>query len=192
MADDTPRPDGETAPPDATPATAPPNRPALRAGRPLDLSTGKAPSKPPPKPVRFVPLPAPEGAPEVKVGRTVDFSTGKAGAPPRRKSAAASLGPGPIVRKTVDLSTETPRPAPSEMSQGEASAEARPAKRKRKRSGGSKAAKGGATSSGGASRGRGGSGGPPDKGKPSGPASSATSLADLLDPETLARLRGDG
>ena len=214
MADD-PTPD-ETAPP----ADAP--RPALRAGQPLDLSTGKAPAKPPPEPVRLVPMPAPEGAPEVRVGRTVDFSTGKAPTAPRRKSAASTLGPGPVVRQTLDLSSPAPPPDAAPPAPGGPVAE--PEKKKRKRSG-SRPGRGGqpvSQSTQGAQSGpppsksnrrgsgppdtRGGRGGPPpsrnDKrgGRPSddarggrgGPASSATSLADLLDPETLARLRGGG
>ena len=215
MADD-PTPD-ETAPP----ADAP--RPALRAGQPLDLSTGKAPTKPPPEPVRLVPMPAPEGAPEVRVGRTVDFSTGKAPAAPRRKSAASTLGPGPVVRQTLDLSSPAPPPDAAPPAPGGQAAE--PEIKRRKRSG-SRPGRGGqpvSPSTQGAQSGppssesdsrrgggppdpRGGRGGPPpsrnDKrgGRPSdnagggrgGAASSATSLADLLDPETLARLRGGG
>lgn len=157
----------ETAPTDAH--TTPPE--PLRAGQPLDLSTGKAPSKPPPEPVRLVPMPAPEGAPEVRAGRTLDMSTGKAPAPRRRKPAAASLGPGPVVRKTVDLSTDTP---PAEAP----AAEAKPAPSKPSpKPKGSNKGRGGRSDN----RGQGGRGGP---------ASSATSLADLLDPDTLAKLRG--
>ena len=162
MADETPPPDDRPTPPDP-----------LRAGQPVDLSTGKAPSKPPPEPVRLVPMPAPEGAPEVRAGRTLDMSTGKAPAPRRRKSAAASLGPGPVVRQTVDLSTDTP-PAGAPAAEAAPRASAPPP---------------------GPKKGRGGRPDKRDKRDASGrggPASSATSLADLLDPDTLAKLRGGG
>jgi hypothetical protein len=156
---------------DETPPPDPDDRPALRAGQPLDLSTGK-PAPPPSEPDRptFTPLPAREGDPEVRAGRTVDFSTGKAAAP-RRKSAAASLGAGPVVRETLDLSTARPEPA-------EAAAPAEPA------------------ASGAPRRGAGGSGKPKRSGEPKGgqkrgrPKPTGNSLAELLDPETLARLRG--
>jgi len=111
--------------------------------------------------------------PEVRAGRTLDLSVG----PPsreRRKPAAASLGAGPVVRETLDLSTKTVAPEPTET----APAEAKPPRSgpKPPRSGPKPSAP-----KGGPDRKR-------DRGKA--PASASSSLADLLDPDVLAKLRG--
>lgn len=165
MSEHAPRPDR----PD--PSGAPDPRP----GRTLDLSTGKPPEpKPEESGPKLVPLPAPEGAPEVRAGQTVDFSTGKAPVG-RRKPAAASLGAGPVVRETLDLSTATPAPPEAAPPASGPSASGAPPKPK-------------------------GGGKPRDAGKPKRtdqpgrgrPKPTGNSLADLLDPETLARLRGGG
>lgn len=158
----------DTTPPDPIPETSVPRPIDIRAGRTVDFSTGKpapaADSKPsgPPLPV---PLPPAEGDPEVRAGQTLDFSTGKAPTT-RRKPAAASLGVGPVVRETLDLSTAQPpqsdAPAPQAPSPAPTS---KPASAK--------------------TRGA-------DKKDRSRPSSSGSSLAELLDPETLARLRGEG
>jgi hypothetical protein len=157
----------ETPPRDTAPDPTPTRAPEVRAGRTLDLSTGKPPTEPkePPRPT-FTPLPPAEGDPEVRAGQTLDFSTGKPSSG-RRKPAAASLGAGPVVRETLDLSTATPPaetpPATPPKSTGEAPSS------KPKRSAKPK--------------------GKHDKGRGR-PKPSGNSLAELLDPETLARLRG--
>lgn len=157
----------ETPTRDTAPDPTPPQAPEVRAGRTLDLSTGKPPPEPkePPRPT-FTPLPPAEGDPEVRAGQTLDFSTGKAPSA-RRKPAVASLGAGPVVRETLDFSTatppaETPPPASTGKPSGGTKPK-RPSKPKGERNKG---------------RGR--------------PKPSGNSLAELLDPETLARLRGEG
>lgn len=160
----------ETTPPDASPETSPPDaRPLdVRAGRTIDFSTGKpataAPSRPsgPPLPA---PLPPAEGDPEVRAGQTLDFSTGKAPTT-RRKPAVASLGAGPVVRQTLDLSTGKPPQPEAPPTPAAPRAPAPKPTGSRTRDAGKR-----------------------DRGRPS---SSGSSLAELLDPETLARLRGEG
>ena len=96
---------------------------------------------------------------------SVDLSTGK---PPRRRKRT---GPPPVVQQTINLSTPKPPKdeAPSASPATGASAERSSGGRKTK----------GSTS------------GEPRRGSRPAPRS-GNSLADLLDPETLARLRGDG
>lgn len=96
-------------------------------------------------------------------GFTINLASGKApGTRPRRNKKSAA--PKAVVQKTINLST----PKPEGEKQPEASAQ------KPKRGGGKD------------TKGRGG-----PKGKQKGPRpSSGTSLADLLDPEVLAKLKG--
>lgn len=151
---------------DSTPT---PRKPDVRAGGTLDLSTG-APAPPPPEPAPLPPAPADT---DVKAGRTLNLSTGKAPSAPRRKPAAASLGPGPVVRETLDLSSKTPAPA----------ADAAPTARapsKPPTSGGPKG-KGGR---------RDDRGGGKNRKRGEAPTAASESLADLLDPDVLAKLRG--
>jgi hypothetical protein len=149
---------------DSTPT---PRKAVVRAGGTLDLSTG-APAPPPPEPAPLPPAPTDT---DVKAGRTLNLSTGKAPSAPRRKPAAASLGPGPVVRETLDLSTKTAAPAAEAAS---------PAPPKASKPSGSRG-KGGRRDdrSSGKNRKRG-----------EAPTASGESLADLLDPDVLAKLRG--
>jgi len=149
---------------DSTPT---PRKAAVRAGGTLDLSTG-APAPPPPEPAPLPPAPADT---DVKAGRTLNLSTGKASSAPRRKPAAASLGPGPVVRETLDLSTKTPPPAAEAAS---------PAPPKASTPTGSRG-KGGRRDDRGSGKNR-------KRGEA--PTASGESLADLLDPDVLAKLRG--
>lgn len=153
---------------DDSPTPAPRND--VRAGRTLDLSTGR-PAPPPPEPP--APLPPAPADSDVKAGRTLDLSTGKPStASDRRKPAAASLGPGPIVRETLDLSTKTaPPPAPA-APRAETHPRATPPAGGPRRD---------SSDRGTSNR------GPSKRGAP---ASASSSLADLLDPDVLARLRG--
>ena len=174
---------------DARPAPTPP----VRAGGTLDLSTG--PPAPPPPPA---PRPPATPDPDVRVGRALDLSR-KPGGPSRRRPAAATLGHGPVVRETIDLSTATPAasggaPPPADAASGRpaSGAQAEGGRSKDGQSEGGRSKHGG--SKGGGSGGRGGS--RPDA-RPSGtpargvaPKAASSSLADLLDPEVLAKLRG--
>lgn len=155
---------------DSTPT---PRTPGVRAGGTLDLSTG-APAPPPPEPVPLPPAPADT---DVKAGRTLNLSTGKAPSAPRRKPAAASLGPGPVVRETLDLSSKTPEPS------AEAAPSAAPSAPSKPSSGGSQGNK---PKGGGRRDDR--KGGRSNRGEA--PTASGESLADLLDPDVLAKLRG--
>lgn len=86
------------------------------------------------------------------------------GKPPRRRKRK---GPLPVVQQTINLSTpkaEAPPPEAPKPTDGD------PSNRKK------------STSSGGSGRSKRGSA----------PTSASSSLADLLDPEVLAKLRGDG
>ena len=148
-----------------------------KAGGTLDLSTGK-PAPPPTPPPAPPPMPA-DADPAVRAGRTLDLSK-RPSVPSTRRPAG--FGGALTVRETVDLSTRTPaptEPAPSATAP-------RPTD-----SGAARSTHGGGSARGGDSRGgdsRGG--GSRERGKA--PASAASSLADLLDPEVLAKLRGDG
>ena len=153
-------------------APQPPRPTGVRAGGTLDLSTGR-PAPPPPEPPAPRPPVTPD--PDVRVGKALDLSRGRGGTP-RRTRAADTLGHGPVVRETVDLSTPAAPEAPTERSAPAAASAKKPA------------------------------GAPKSSSKPSGPSASrpartprgvapksaSSSLADLLDPEVLARLRGDG
>ena len=150
--------------------TPTPRKPDVRAGGTLDLSTGK-PAPPPPEPEPLPPAPADS---DVKAGRTLNLSTGK---PPsgggRRKPAAATLGPGPVVRETLDLSTQTPEPRVEDTPAAPASARPTTPKRSNDKGGGQRDDR------------------PKGKKRGEAPASASSSLADLLDPDVLAKLRGD-
>ena len=141
------------------------SQPTPKAGGTLDLSTGKP--APPPKPPP-APPPMPDDAdPSVRAGKTLDLS--KRAASPSRRRAADVFGSGLAVRETLDLSTETPAPdatAPPQSTPPKTDVPNRKKgpKRSPKSSGGSR-----------------------ERGKA--PASAASSLADLLDPEVLAKLR---
>ena len=155
---------------DETTASDDTPRPGVRAGGTLDLSTGKPAPPPPPEPAPLPPAPADS---DVRVGKALDLSkgTGPKGSS-RRKPAAASLGGGPVVRETLDLSTKEPAPAAS----------AEPAASASPKRGGPK---------GGSKKGRSSRGGPKkDQSRGKAPAASSESLADLLDPDVLAQLRG--
>ena len=99
---------------------------------------------------------------DARKGFSVDLSTGKA---PRRRKRK---GPPPVVQQTINLST--PKPPKDETPAASSSAGA------------------GVSASG---RKKGSMSGKPRRNERSAPRS-GNSLADLLDPETLARLRGDG
>ena len=160
--------------------TPTPPKPDVRAGGTLDLSTGK-PAPPPPEPTPLPPAPADS---DVRAGRTLNLSTGKAPSGGRRKPVAASLGPGPIIRETLDLSSKTPKPAPDEISAPPSAASASAAA----------STGGGPKGKAGPSKGTGGRRDDRSKGRSKrgeAPASASSSLADLLDPEVLAKLRGD-
>ena len=147
-----------------------PTRPTnVRAGGTLDLSTGR-PAPPPPEP----PAPRPPATPDpdVRVGKALDLSRGRTGSP-RKTRASDTLGHGPVVRETVDLSTPgTPKPpaAPAHTAPATPRRDATPSKPK-------------PSPAPSASR-------KPPRGVA--PKSASSSLADLLDPEVLARLRGEG
>lgn len=151
---------------DSTPT---PRKPDVRAGGTLDLSTG-APAPPPPEPAPLPPAPADT---DVKAGRTLNLSTGKAPSAPRRKPAAASLGAGPVVRETLDLSTKTPQP-PADSASASPQAEAKPDRPKQGKGKGTRRD----DRTGGRSK------------RGEAPTASSESLADLLDPDVLAKLRG--
>lgn len=145
-------------------------KPDVRAGGTLDLSTGR-PAPPPPEPP--APLPPAPADSDVKAGRTLNLSTGKPStSSARRKPAAASLGPGPVVRETLDLSTKTAPPPAPDIPKAEAPPPAKPNRSRPK--------------------GDGPRGSSSNRSRPSRdvPASASSSLADLLDPDVLAKLRG--
>lgn len=99
-------------------------------------------------------------------GFTINLATGTSpGSRPRRKKSAA---PPPVVQKTINLSTPKPE---SEKTEPKAQS-GKPSKNKRK--GGPK------------SHTKGAGGKPRGQKRPS----SGTSLADMLDPDVLAKLRG--
>ena len=151
----------------------------------LDLSTGPAAPPPPPP----APRPPVTPDPDVKVGKVLDLS--KRPAAPSPPAPRDVLGSGPVIRETIDLSTKaapTPEPAPSVRP-----AESRPGK-KRDRSGQERSGPPNRSEpqhrSGSKNRSE-----PPGRSKPPrgvAPKSASSSLADLLDPDVLARLRGDG
>ena len=97
-----------------------------------------------------------------RAGSTLDLSTGK---PPRRRKRT---GPPPVVQQTINLSTKPAATAPAETPTPSAAKEGPATKGGKKPKPSSKRSKRGAP-----------------------PASASSSLADLLDPEVLARLRGD-
>ncbi|WP_412070180.1 hypothetical protein [Rubrivirga sp. IMCC43871] len=146
-------------------------RPDLSKGV-LDLSTGPA-APPPPAPT---PRPPAVPDPAVRVGQALDLSTGRPPSGPPRKPSLGSLGSGPLIRETVDFSSLKP-PAPAE-----APAKAERAPRAERRAGHAPRQRD--------DRNDGGHSGNRDRGKGTAPASSGSSLADLLDPEMLAKLRG--
>lgn len=138
----------------------------------LDLSTG--PAAPPPPPA---PRPPVTPDPDVRVGKALDLS--RKAPSPQPKRASDSLGHGPVVRETIDLSTaKPPRAEPSPPSASAPRREEPAAKRGR--------------SSGPPPR----HSGPQDSGRSNkrgvAPKAASSSLADLLAPEVLARLRGNG
>ena len=128
----------------------------------------------------------------VPAGRTLDLSVKPAGTT-SRKPSPPDFGGGLVMRETVDLSSKTvPKPeppAPRAGSPTSAPPSARSEPRPRR-----DAPRGGRDDS----RGRGGrddsrgrdSG--QDRSKGEAPTSSSSSLADLLDPDVLAKLRGGG
>lgn len=138
-----------------------------KAGGTLDLSTGR-PAPPPPEP----PSPQmPENPdPAIRAGKTLNLSTGRPARTERKTPVAATLGAGPIIRETVDLSTKRAEPA--------APAPKPPTEPHARHSTGGKP-------SGSPRRERSSTSG---RGKA--PAASSSSLADLLDPDVLAKLRG--
>ena len=106
---------------------------------------------------------ADDPTPTDKPAFTLDLSTGK---PPSKRKRK---GPPPVVQQTINLST--PKPAAPEAEAPTASGRPHGPK------GGSK---GNGPKAGGAPR---------DRNRA--PKAAGTSLADLLDPDTLARLRGE-
>lgn len=148
--------------------------PDLRTRGVLDLSTGPA-APPPPAPA---PRPPATPDPDVRVGKVLDLS--KTSGTPRPARASDSLGHGPVVRETIDLSMHTP-PKPTPSASVTAPTESpRRTEPRRSRSDGPPPRRSGPPE--------------PSRSAPRGvaPASASSSLADLLDPEVLARLRGDG
>ncbi len=144
--------------------TAPTDRPTgVRAGGTLDLSTGRPAPPPPPAPAPRLPR-TPD--PDVRVGKALDLSRGTGA--PRKRRASDTLGHGPVVRETVDLTTHTPAPAAPSNRQASPARNAPPTPA--------------------ASRSK----PPPRQPRGVAPKAASSSLADLLDPEVLARLRGDG
>ena len=117
----------------------------------------------PPPPPEPAPPPMPDDAdPSIRAGRTLNLS--KREGVVRRRRAADTLGGGLAVRETLDLSTET-EPAPPDATASRPKRE----KKGQKPSGRSDTR---------------------ERGKA--PASASESLADLLSPEMLAKLRGEG
>ncbi|MEM1056506.1 MAG: hypothetical protein AAGI52_13365 [Bacteroidota bacterium] len=115
--------------------------------------------------------PTPDAAPETRDehagGFTINLASGTApGTRPRRNKKSAA--PPPVVQKTINLSTPK---SESEKASAKASSGGK-GKPKRQRGGPKGTHKGGK---------------PKGKKRPS----SGTSLADMLDPEVLAKLRGD-
>ena len=146
-------------------------RPDLSSGV-LDLSTG--PAAPPPP----APTPRPQAVPDpaVRVGQALDLSTGRPPSGPPRKPSPGSLGSGPLIRETVDFSSmKPPAPAPARGERAPRS-ETGPRQRDDRNDRGN--------------RNDGGHPGDRARDKGQAPASSGSSLADLLDPEMLAKLRG--
>ena len=149
-----------------------------RAGGTLDLSTGAPAPLPPPRPVPRMPA---EPDPAIRAGKTLDLSVRPPG---RSQPKPPSFTNGPVIRETVDFSTKAPPPetpsAPAPSS--------RPPRDTPKRSRQREApADSGRQREAGRQRDA-----PADSGRQRGtaPASAASSLADLLDPEVLAKLRG--
>ena len=157
-----------------------PPRADVRAGGTLDFSTG--PGAPPPEPPAPRPPVTPD--PEVRAGRTLDLSVKPPGTT-SRKPPIQDFGGGLVMREKVDLSTKRPEP----------SAEAAPEQTKPQprrdapRGGGGRDA---SRRQGGRDSGRGRDSRDTGRGRSKGeaPASASSSLADLLDPEMLAKLRG--
>ncbi|WP_412062222.1 hypothetical protein [Rubrivirga sp. IMCC45206] len=144
------------------------SRPDLPKGV-LDLSTGPA-APPPPAPT---PRPPAVPDPAVRVGQALDLSTGRPPSGPPRKPSIGSLGAGPVIRETVDFSS--PMPPAAAPPEREPRSEPRSGSGPRRRDDRN-------------DRGNRGDSGRRDQGKA--PASSGSSLADLLDPDMLAKLRG--
>ena len=158
---------------DDSPTTPP--RADVRAGGLLDLSTGKA--APPPEPPTPRPPVTPD--PEVKAGRTLDLSVKPAGTT-SRKQPIQDFGGGLVMREKVDLSTKTvPKPEPPASAEASATPEPRPRRDAPRGGGGRNDARGGGRRDDTRNRSKG-----------EAPASASSSLADLLDPEMLAKLRG--
>ncbi|MGB3542252.1 hypothetical protein [Rubrivirga sp.] len=152
-----------------------------KAGGLLDLSTGPAP--PPPAPTPRAPV-TPD--PDVKAGKTLNLSTGKPARRAPKPTKEMLGGGGVVVRETLDLSTK--RAEPTEPAAPEPSSRAH-SSRTDNRGGGNRS--GGKRNDG---RHRGGTrdnrSGRDDGGRGKAPAASSESLADLLSPEMLAKLRG--
>lgn len=163
-------------------STTPP-RADVRAGGTLDFSTG--PGTPTPEPT---PRPPVTPDPEVRAGRTLDLSVKPAGTT-SRKPAPIDFGGGLVMREKVDLSTKAPpAPEPSASTAPSTTSEPRP-RRDTPRGGGGRddaRGRGGRDDS----RSRGGRDDSRNRSKGEAPASASSSLADLLDPEMLAKLRG--
>ena len=142
----------------------------------LDLSTGPAAPPPPPP----APRPPATPDPDVKVGRVLDLS--KRPGTPSPPTPRDVLGSGPVIRETIDLSSKAaPTPAPAAAPSG-------PRPDKRERSGPEQS--GPENRSGSQNRREQRERPKPQKGVA--PKSASSSLADLLDPDVLARLRGGG
>ncbi len=160
----------------------------------LDLSTGPAAPPPPPP----APRPPATPDPDVKVGKVLDLSKRPAvpGPPPPRDV----FGSGPVIRETIDLSTK----AASLPEAAEKPAEDQGGKSRRQSGAGRSGPpnRPGPQSQGSQNRSRSKNRPEPsERSEPSGrpkpqkgvaPKSASSSLADLLDPDVLARLRGDG
>lgn len=106
----------------------------------------------------------PPSSDEASTGFTLDLSSGKA--PSRRKRKRK--GPVAVVQQTINLSTpKSEKPAEPKAEASQAAKESKPTTTRRS------------------------NGTPSGKRKERSAPRSGNSLADLLDPETLARLRGE-
>lgn len=158
-----------------------------KAGGLLDLSTGKP--APPPAPKKPVPAMPEDADPAIAAGKTLNLSKKTGGGGGRNRRKHAQLANTALVRETVDLSSATSKP-PAEPPKAQA---AQPTSGGRK---GSKTKDGrpkgdprkGGRPTGGGKRDNRRDGGPSSRGKA--PAAAQSSLADLLDPDVLAKLRG--
>lgn len=113
-----------------------------------------------------------DARPDARAGLTIDLSSPRTGKRPRKPTTTAVKGPPPLVVQTINLSTPKPPKAETPAS---ASHAAKPAAGRSKGLGGPTARKAPRSA---------------PREAPHDARGGGTSLADLLDEATLARLRG--